>query len=335
MVPSRPRPKVFVSWRFPSPGPEMIAAECEAVIREGDTLLPREEFLRAIADVEGVMVSNTTERLDREAMDAAPRLRVISNFGVGYDNVDVPEATRRGILVCNTPGILAETCADHTFALLMAAARRIVEGHQYVHAGRWKHWLPSLLVGKDVHHATLGIIGMGAIGREVAKRARGFDMRILYVSRTPKPDVEHATGAQRVSLEELLSQSDYVSLHLPLTAETRHFIGERELRLMKRDAILVNTARGGIVDQAALVRALDEGWIGGAALDVTDPEPIPMDSPLLNRPNVIIVPHIASASVATRAKMSELAARNLLAALRGERPPHLVNPEAWEHRKTT
>lgn len=330
MAQTAPRPKVFVSWRFPSPGPEMIEAECDAVIREGEDLLPREAFLRAIADVEGVMVSNTTERLDREAMDAAPRLRVISNFGVGYDNVDVPEATRRGILVCNTPGILAETCADHTFALLMAAARRIVEGHQYVHAGRWKHWLPSLLVGQDVHHRTLGLVGMGAIGREVARRARGFDMRILYVSRTAKLDVEQETGARRVSLEELLSQSDYVSLHLPLNAETRGIVKAEDLACMKPTALLVNTSRAQIIEDGALVAALERGRPGRAAVDVYEEEPVLGAShPLLELPNALCTPHVGYVEQATYERLFGTAIDQILAFAAGK-PINVLNPEVLQ-----
>jgi glyoxylate reductase len=265
-------------------------------------------------------------------MDAAgPQLKVISNYAVGFDNVDVTEATRRRIPVGNTPGVLTDTTADMAFALLMAAARRVVEGNAFTRAGRWKTWGPTLLLGRDVFGATLGLVGFGRIGRAMAKRARGFDMRVLFYDPFVAADDSLAAeiGAQAVELDTLLRQSDFVSLHTLLSEETHHLIDADAFDKMKPTAILVNTSRGPVVDPEALYTALTEGQIGYAALDVTEPEPIPIDSPLLTLDNIIVVPHIASASVATRGKMAQMAAENLIAGLKGERLPNCANPEVY------
>ncbi len=299
-----------------------------------ETPAPREVFLEKVRDAEGIL-SLLTDRIDAEVIAAAPRLRVISNMAVGYDNVDVAAATARGIFVGNTPGVLTDTTADLAFALMLAVARRIVEAVDYVRRGLWKTWLPNLFLGLDVHHATLGIVGMGRIGYQVARRGRGFDMRVIYYSRSRKPEVETELGAEFAPLDDLLREADFVSLHVPLTPQTYHLIGERELDLMKPTAVLVNTARGPVVDQAALYRALLRGRPAGAGLDVTDPEPIPPDDPLLSLPNVVVVPHIGSASHATRLRMAMLAVENLKAGLRGEIPPHCVNPEVGQHPRAT
>jgi glyoxylate reductase len=259
---------------------------------------------------------------------AGTRLRVVANMAVGYDNVDVPAATARGILVTNTPGVLTETTADMAWALLLAAARRVAEGDRLTRTGGWKAWHPSFLLGRDVHGATLGIVGLGQIGLAVARRARGFDMRLLYHSRTRRPEAESELGLGFVELEQLLKESDFVSLHVFLSPQTRHLIGERELALMKPTAVLVNTTRGPVVDQRALYRALKEGRIAAAGLDVAEEEPVPLDDPLLTLDNVTITPHVGSASVATRGKMAAMAVENVLAALRGEQPPNCVNPQA-------
>jgi glyoxylate reductase len=256
---------------------------------------------------------------------------VVSNFAVGFDNIDIPAATARGILVGNTPGVLTETTADFAFTLLLAAARRVVEGVDYVRAGRWRTWGPLLLTGPDVHHATLGLVGLGRIGVEMAKRARGFDMRVLYSDVVRRADLEASYGLEHTSLEDLLRQADFISLHTPLTPQTHHLIGHEQLRMMKPSAILVNTSRGPVVDTEALAEALRAGAIGGAALDVTDPEPLPADHPLVALPNCIVVPHIASASHATRAAMARIAAENLLAGLHGAPLPAGLNPEAQGH----
>jgi glyoxylate reductase len=275
-----------------------------------------------------------TDELTADLLDREPQLRVVSNFAVGYDNIDVPAATARGVAVCNTPGILTETTADLAFALLMAAARRVVEGADYVRAGRWRTWGPTLLLGRDLHGATLGIVGFGRIGQAVAARARGFGMRVLATARHEDEAAAEVLDADYRDLDDLLAASDFVSLHVALTPETTGLIGARELGLMKPEAILVNTARGPVVDTGALTVALRDGRLGGAALDVTDPEPLPADHPLLALPNALVVPHIASATVATRDHMATVAARNLLAVLRGERPEHIVNPEVLDGAQT-
>jgi glyoxylate reductase len=290
---------------------------------------PREEFALRAHQSEGLLTL-LTERVDAALLGAAPKLLVVSNMATGFDNVDVPAATERGVLVTRTPGVLSETTADFAFALMMAAARRVVEGDRYAKDGRWRTWGPETLLGVDVYGATLGIVGLGGIGREVAKRARGFGMRLLYTGPHRKADAERELGAEYRSLEDLLRESDFVSLHSPLTAETRGMINAETLRLMKRTAVLVNTGRGPLVDQKALYEALRDGIIFAAGLDVTDPEPMPPDDPLLTLDNCIVTPHIASASVATRSRMAELAATNLLTALGGEIPEHAVNPEVGE-----
>ncbi|MEZ4532277.1 MAG: D-glycerate dehydrogenase [Thermomicrobiales bacterium] len=272
-------------------------------------------------------VTLVSDRIDSAVLDAEPQLRVVSNFAVGYDNIDVDAATAHGVLVCNTPGVLTETTADMAWALLMAAGRRIVEASDYVRAGNWKTWGPTLLLGRDIHHATLGIIGLGRIGKEVAKRARGFDMEILAYDEYQDEAFAAEMGVTYTSLDELLQRSDFVTLHCALTPETYQLIGRDELAKMKPTAVLVNAARGPVVDTDALTDALRNGTIWAAGLDVTDPEPIPPDHPLVFMENVVIAPHIASASVDTRDKMAVMAATNLLQAIRGERPTHLVNPE--------
>ncbi len=276
-----------------------------------------------------------TEAITPDLLDREPRLNVISNFAVGFDNVDVDAATARGVMVCNTPGVLTETTADFTWALLMASARRVVEGADYVRAGKWQTWGPLLLLGQDIHHATIGIVGFGRIGKEVAKRAHGFDMRILAYD-TYRDDASAAEfGVEFTELDELLRQSDFVTLHVALTDETTNLIGARELQLMKRTAHLINAARGPVVDTDALVDALSSNTIAGAALDVTEPEPLPVHHPLASLANAIVVPHIASATVATRNKMAQMAAENLLAGIRGERPPNIANPEVLERLGTS
>jgi glyoxylate reductase len=292
-----------------------------------EDLPPGPDALAELVHGSDGVITLVTDPVDGALLDAEPQLRVVSNYAVGYDNIDVDAATERGVLVCNTPGVLTETTADLSWAILMAAARRVVEGADYVREGNWRTWGPTLLLGADVHHATLGIVGFGRIGKEVAKRARGFDMTILAYDAYPDHETAQALGVEFVSLDELFARSDFVSLHCSLNEETYHLVGAEQLRAMKTSAILVNAARGPVVDTEALLEALREGQIAGAALDVTDPEPLPADHPLIGMPNVVVVPHIASASVATRNKMAEMAVGNLLAGLRGERPANLVNPD--------
>jgi len=269
-----------------------------------------------------------TDKIDAELMDRAPRLRVVSNYAVGFDNVDIDAASKHGIIVTNTPGVLTETTADFAFALMMAAARRIVEGDKAVRAGKWMTWGPMILLGQDVHKATLGILGLGRIGAAVARRAKGFGMKIHYFDVIRNRQAEQELGIRYADLDKLLSESDFVTIHANLTPETHHLIGPKQFGLMKKNCILVNASRGPMVDNMALYEALRDGKIAYAALDVTEPEPIPKDHPLLTLNNVIIAPHIASGSVATRTKMALMAADNLIAGLKGEMPPNPVNPEA-------
>jgi lactate dehydrogenase-like 2-hydroxyacid dehydrogenase len=277
-----------------------------------------------------VIVSQFTDPLRRDMLDQLPGLRLIANVAVGYDNIDLEAATERGILVTNTPGILTDTTADLAFALLLAAARRITEGHEYIHAGRWTRWTIDLMIGRDIHHRTLGILGMGRIGQAMARRAAGFSMRILYHDAARiSPELERELNAEFVTKERLLRESDFVSLHIPLTAETHHAIGEGELRMMKPEAVLVNTTRGPVIDEAALVRALKEHWITAAGLDVFEHEP-QVHPGLLECPNAVLAPHVGSASVETRTRMSVMAAENAVAALTGRRPPNLINPGLWD-----
>ena len=327
------RPRVFVSRRIPDEGLDRILAETDATVWPDELPPPRDELLRRVAGVDGIL-SLLTDRVDDELLDAAgPQLKVVSNFAVGFDNIDVRALTRRGIPAGNTPGVLTETTADLAFALLMAAARRIPESVDYVRQDRWKTWGPMLLMGVDVHGATLGIVGFGRIGREMARRARGFGMRILYHDVHPAtPEEEAELGATRVEMDELLRDSDFISLHTNLTPETHHLIDADALRAMKPTAVLVNTSRGPVVDPDALSVALRDGEIFAAGLDVTQPEPMPADHPLVGIPNCIVVPHIASATRVTRGKMAAMAAANLLAGLRGERLPTPVNPEVYEAR---
>ncbi|HEY0442871.1 MAG TPA: D-glycerate dehydrogenase [Candidatus Limnocylindrales bacterium] len=325
------RPKVFVARVIPDDGLRLVTEATDATVWPNELPPPRDELLRAVEGCDGLLML-LTDRVDAELLDrAGPQLKVVSNYAVGFDNVDVAECTRRGIPVGNTPGVLTETTADLAFALLMAAARRLPEGDRYVRAGKWKTWGPMLLMGPDVHGATIGIVGFGRIGQAVARRAAGFGMTILYhdVNELPE-DVTRPLGATFTPLDQLLARSDFVSLHVNLTEETRHLIDAAALRAMKPTAVLVNTSRGPVVDGAALHDALRSGEIAAAALDVTDPEPIPADDPLLSLDNCLVVPHIASASRATRGKMAEMAAANLLAGLRGERLPTPVNPEVYE-----
>jgi glyoxylate reductase len=323
------KPLVAVTRIIPNAGFRLLEEACEVRLWREElppTADELAEFLRGCAGA----LTLLTDEIDGEVLDREPQLRVVSNFAVGYDNVDVPAATARGVAVCNTPGVLTETTADATWALLMAAARRTVEGVDYVRAGKWQTWGPMLLLGQDVHHATLGIVGFGRIGKEVAKRARGFDMRVLAYDVHRDEAAANELGVAFVELDDLLREADFVTLHVALTDETRQLIDGRALELMKATAVLVNAARGPVVDTDALVAALRDGQIFAAGLDVTDPEPLPADHPLLSLPNATVVPHTASGTVATRNQMADLAARNLLAVLRGERPPQIVNPEVLE-----
>jgi len=328
--------RVFVTRPIAEPAIHRLAALVRVDLWDDETPPPPAELRTRARQADGVL-SMVTDRFDAAMIRALPRLRVISNLAVGVDNIDLAAATRAGIAIGHTPGILSETTADLAFGLLMAAARRIAESDRYVRGGRWRTWGPKVMLGRDIHGATLGIIGWGAIGQAMARRAAGFGMHVLYLpsrraarsarGTRAKPSAEASPSApQPARLERLLKESDFVSLHVPLTEATRHMIGEAELATMKRTAILINTARGAIVDQTALVGALRAGRLAAAGLDVTDPEPIGANDPLLKLPNVVITPHIGSASHATRLKMAELAVDNLLDVFEGRRPRHCANP---------
>ncbi|HSL30708.1 MAG TPA: D-glycerate dehydrogenase [Anaerolineales bacterium] len=322
------KPRVFVTRRIPEKGLEAVRDFCDVDLWHHDLPPTRAELLEHIRGVEGLLCL-LTEKIDGEVMDAAGgQLKVISNHAVGFDNIDVKAATQRKIPVGNTPGVLTDATADFTFALLMATARCIPEAERYVRQGKWKTWEPMLLLGVDIRGATLGLIGFGRIGKAVARRARGFDMHVIYYDPSePEPDPE--LNASPVDFETLLRNSDFVSLHTPLTPDTHHLIDAAALSKMKPNAVLINTARGPVVDPDALYEALREKRIFGAGLDVTDPEPLPMDSPLLSLDNLVIAPHLGSASKTSREQMSWMAAQNLIAGLKGERLPNCVNPEVY------
>ncbi|MGA8905144.1 MAG: D-glycerate dehydrogenase [Candidatus Bathyarchaeia archaeon] len=326
------KPKVYVTRLLPKEAMDRIHSFCDPRVWDGELPPPRNVLLENVREIDG-LVSLLTDKIDSELMEKAPKLRVISNYAVGFDNIDIPEATRRGIIVGNTPGVLTDTTADLTFALLLSAARRVVEGDKVVRAGKWKTWGPMILLGPDVHGATLGIVGLGRIGVAMAKRAKGFGMKLLYHDVVRNKEAEDELGIKFADMDSLLEQSDFITLHTNLTAETKHLMGAKQFEKMKGTAILVNTSRGPIVDNMALYEALKSGKIAYAALDVTEPEPMPADHPLLTLDNVIVVPHIASASVAARTKMGLMAADNLIAGLKGEMPPNPVNPEALKKGK--
>jgi lactate dehydrogenase-like 2-hydroxyacid dehydrogenase len=328
-----PNPKVFVTRLILEKGLKLVQKACQADIWPDEMPPSREVLLERVRGVDGLLCL-LSDPIDGEVMDAAGgNLKVISNHAVGVDNVDVAAATARGIPVGNTPNILTDATADMAFALLLAAARRVGEGERFVRAGKWKTWGPSLLMGADLRGTTLGIVGFGRIGQAVARRATGFDMRVLFYEPrqlSPEPDL----AATQVDLDTLLQESDFISLHCPLTEETRRLMNAAAFARMKPTAILVNTARGQVVDHDALYAALQSGQIFAAALDVTDPEPLPPDSPLLSLENLVIVPHIASSSRTTREKMSIMAAENLIAGLKGQRLPNCVNPEVYARPRT-
>jgi glyoxylate reductase len=319
------KPKILVTRALPGGAVERLRRAGDVTVFEGDLPIPREVLIERIGGVDGLL-SLLTDRVDEAVLEAAgPTLKVVSNYAVGFDNIDVAAATKRRIPVGNTPGVLTETTADLAFALLMAGARRIEEGAALCRQKAFVAWSPTLLLGWDVHGATLGILGMGRIGRAVARRARGFGMKVIFTGGSG----EAPEGALRVGLDTLLEQSDFLSLHAPLNDGTRHLIDRRAFERMKPSAVLVNTARGPVIDHDAMVEALSAGRIAGAALDVTDPEPLPDDHPLLALDNCLIVPHLGSGSHATRAKMADMAADNLIAGLRGDRLPHCVNPAVY------
>jgi glyoxylate reductase len=319
-------PVVYVSRPLPEPGSApLLAAGFEVVRQEADRPATRAELLAGVAGATGLLAM-LTDRIDGELLDAAPDLRVVANLAVGFDNLDVAAATERGVVVTNTPGVLTDATADLAFTLLLAAARRVGEAERLVRSGRWTVWGPTQLLGRAVAGQVLGIVGMGAIGGAVARRARGFGMSVLYFNRHPDPAGEAETGARLVGLDELLATADFVSLHAPLNDESRHLIDAAALGRMKPTAVLVNTARGPLVDEVALVEALRSGTIAAAGLDVYADEPR-LAPGLAELENVVVLPHIGSATTAARAAMVELACANIVAVLRGDPPPTPLNPE--------
>ena len=324
------QPRTFVSRMMHPDALEVIGKATEMELWPDDAPPSAGELRAKLGDAEGVLI-NIMDRVDAALLDTAPKLRVVSQLAAGLDNVDIPECTARGILVGSTPGILSKAVADHAFALLLSAARRVVESDKWVRGNNWElAFHPNYWLGTEVQSSTLGVVGLGQIGLEMARRAQGFDMRVLYHSRNRRPDAETQYGLHYASMDTLLAESDYVSLHVPLTPETRQLINADALRKMKSTAVLVNISRGPVVDTDALCQALREGWIGGAGLDVVDPEPIPDNHPLMFMDNVTITPHIGSASVLSRRAMSIMAAENLINGLNGHRLVHCANPELYE-----
>lgn len=323
------RPSVVITRILPQSAMDMVTAECDADINEEDVRYSKKKLMERVKGKEG-MICLLTDEIDAEVVEACQGMKVIANVAVGYNNVDVNAASEKGILVTNTPGVLTETTADLAWSLLMTTARRLVEGDKYLRAGKWNEWGLNLMLGGDVYGKTLGIVGFGRIGKAMARRARGFDMMVLYHDDNhADAALEKELGANYADMDMLLRESDFVTLHVPLTENTNHLIGQQELSMMKPDSYLINTSRGPVVDEAALVDALKNKTIAGAGLDVFEREP-QVEKGLLKLDNAVLLPHIGSASVATRTKMATMAAENLLAAIKGQRPPNAVNPEVLE-----
>ncbi|WP_440970788.1 2-hydroxyacid dehydrogenase [Peribacillus frigoritolerans] len=316
--------KIYITRKLPEQIIEGLSRNYDVRMWDQEDIpVPRKVLVEEMKEVEGLLCL-LTEQIDESLIEQAPNLKIIANMAVGHNNIDVQSATKRGIMVTNTPGVLTETTADLTFGLLLATARRMMEAEDYLRSGKWETWSPMQLTGQDVHGATLGIIGLGRIGEALAKRAKGFDMNLVYFNRSRKYEQEKELGIEYQPLEKLLQISDFVCVMLPLTAETAYMIGKEQLELMKGTAVLINTARGGIIDEKALYQALGNREIWAAGLDVFEEEPVPLDHPLLTLPNVVTLPHIGSASIATRMKMATLAVQNLVDGLTGDTPRNLV-----------
>lgn len=327
-----PKPKVYVTRMLPERGLKIINEHFDSEVWPEYAPPPKEVIIQKSTNVDA-LVTLLSDKIDAEVFDAAPKLKIVSQIAVGFDNIDLKEATKRGIYVTNTPEVLTDTTADFAWALLMAIARRVVEADKYVRADKWKvAWHPEMLQGRDVYGATMGIVGAGRIGYEVARRAKGFKMKILFYDVIPRPEMEKDFGATKVDLDTLLQESDFVSVHVPLMKETLHLIDEPKLRMMKKTAYLINNSRGPVVDEEALTKALRDGWIAGAGLDVFEQEPTPKSNPLLRMDNVVVAPHISSASYETRSRMAEMVAENLVAFFEKRKPPNLVNPDVMKVR---
>ena len=322
------KPRVLVTTKLPGQMEKLFGDDFEVVLTEEGNL-SREELLRHACDKDAI-VSDLVNMIDKDFFDKCPKIKVVANVAVGYDNIDVSEASKRNILACNTPGVLTETTADLAFALLLAAARRIPESEKYLREGHWKSFALDLLLGVDVHHKTVGIIGFGRIGQAFASRAAGFNMRILYTqNKRAEAEIENKYGAQFVPMEELLQNSDFVSLHCPLNNHTRNLIAADQLAMMKRAAFLINTARGAIIDQVALIKALQNKQIAGAGLDVFSNEP-EIPTPLLSMDNVVLLPHIGSASIETRSEVARLAVEAVRTAFNKSLPQNAINKDCWD-----
>jgi glyoxylate reductase len=323
------KPKIYVTRELPERGLKVIKQFFDAEVWPEFAPPPKKVIIEKAKSVDA-LATLLSDKIDAEVFNAAPKLKIVSQLAGGFDNIDLVEATKRGIYVTNTPEVLTDTTADFAWALLMAVARRVVEGDKYIRTGQWKvGWHPAMLTGRDVFGTTIGIVGAGRIGYAMAKRALGFDMKVLFYDVIPRPEIEKL-GAKKVDLTTLLRQSDFITIHVPLMKETHHLINEEKLKLMKKTAYIINNSRGPVVDEKALHIALKEGWIAGAGLDVFEQEPTPLDDPLLKLENIVVAPHISSASLETRAKMSEMVADNLVSFFQGKRPPNLVNPDVMK-----
>ncbi len=325
--------RIFVTRELPERGLDIIKERFNAEVWSDYAPPPKKLVIEKVAKVDA-LATLLSDKIDAEVFDAAPNLKIVSQFAVGFDNIDVKEATKRGIYVTNTPGILTDTTADYAWALLMAAARRVAEADKYVRDKKWKvGWHPAMLQGRDIFGATLGIIGLGRIGAAIAKRAKGFNMKILYYDVVRRPEVEEELGIMFRELMTILKESDFITVNVPLLKSTHHLINEERLKQMKKTAILINNARGPVIDEKALYKALKEGWIAGAGLDVFEQEPTPATNPLLTLDNIVVAPHISSSSFETRSKMAEMVAENLVSFLEGKTPPNLVNKDVVNVRK--
>ena len=321
-----PKPKVFVTREMPERGLRVIEERFDTEVWREYAPPPKKIIIEKAARVDA-LATLLSDKIDAEVFDVAPNLKIVAQMAVGFDNINVGEATKRGICVTNTPGVLTETTADFAWALLMAIARRVVEADTYVRSGNWKvGWHPMMIQGRDVHGATIGIVGLGRIGSSIAKRAKGFDMNVLYYDVVRRPDIEKEHNIQFTDMDLLFKKADFVTINVPLTKGTYHLVDEERLRMMKKTAFLINNARGPVVDEKALYKALKEGWIAGAGLDVFEQEPTSKENPLLKLNNVVVAPHISSASYETRSRMAEMVAENLVAFFEGKTPPNLVNP---------
>ncbi len=327
------KPRVYITREFPENELRIIKERFDAEVWQDYAPPPKKVIVEKAAKADA-LATLLSDKIDTEVFEVAPSLKIVAQLAVGFDNIDLKEATKRGIYVTNTPGVLTETTADFAWALLMAVARRVVEADRYVRTGKWKvGWHPMMFQGRDIYGATLGIVGLGRIGSSIAKRAKGFDMKVLYHDVVRRQDLEKELGIEYTEVDTLLRQADFVTVNVPLLKETHHLIDETKLKLMKKTAILINNARGPVMDEKALYKALKEGWIAGAGLDVFEQEPTPSSNPLLTLDNVVVAPHISSASFETRSKMAEMVAENLIAFFEGKVPPNLVNQEVMKIKK--